>query len=128
MNLVRAQLQKKYGMTLTYTPFYYWPVKHYSITPPLVYPYPEDFITVGISGFPTRKEFSKEALLNLEHDFALLCANHHYKRYIQTELSNSPGTYENYFGKDIYGKFKALKQTYDPKDLFNRGDVFASIN
>lgn len=118
------QLQKKYSSLLAFAPFYYWPVKHYSIVPPLVYPNAEDFVTVGISGFPTTKEFNNELLLQLEKDFADLCSKNHYKRYIQTELSNTPTTYQKYFGNDIYEHFKKLKLEQDPKHLFNHGDVF----
>src|SRR5690606_33107836 len=96
----------------------------YSIVPPLVYPNAEDFVTVGISGFPTTKEFNNELLLQLEKDFSDLCSKNHYKRYIQAELSNTPTTYQKYFGNDIYEHFKKLKLEQDTKHLFYHGDVF----
>ena len=55
---------------------------------------------------------------------ALTKSDPEYRRYIQTEMTFGVVDYRAYFGDEVFGAFRALKERFDPDGVLGRGHVF----
>jgi FAD/FMN-containing dehydrogenase len=121
-----TSLEGRYADLLAFRNRYTYYIAHREIVAPLVWPYHTPCFAVGAWVRLRSARASQRAnLLELESDFMAIAHANGYRRYIQSELASGNGTYEQYFGALYYGRFRALKRSQDPYDLFNRGWVFA---
>jgi FAD/FMN-containing dehydrogenase len=93
--------------------------------PPLLYPFDEDFLLIGfmaILGVGTPRHDAK--IFAVEQEFVDIALRRNFKLYLQAENLGLRVDYKAYYGEEIYSKFRHLKESFDPHELFNRGVFF----
>lgn len=108
-----------------YRPDYVYPMTFARFNPKLIFPVDEDFVGVGIWGYP--KSSDPANLMDVEKDVAALVKAHEgtpYRRYIQSELVSPETDYRDYFGASLYDEFLGFKKQLDPALRLNCGTVF----
>lgn len=119
------KIKDKHSTTLEYRPDYVYPMTFLRFNPKLVFPLNEDFVGVGIWGYP--KSSDPESLLAIENEVTNLVVAHkhdNYRRYIQTEIVSPKANYRLYFGDSLYEEFESIKKKLDPQFRMNCGTVF----
>ena len=94
---------------------------------PLVWPHATPCYAVGSWGI--LKDTTSpgiEKVLAFDAAFTEMTLVNGYRRYVQSEVACGPDLYERYFGSEVYARFRALKLAKDPRNILNRGCVFAT--
>ena len=100
-------------------------VRRIAVTPPLLYPRDEDFVTLGVmavcSGIGT--DPAEAALTRAERAFVEQVLNHGWALYCQAENLTRSLDFRIYWGPDRWARFCELKTRFDPHDRINAGEV-----
>ena len=100
-------------------------VRRIGVTPPLLYPRDESFVTLGVmavcSGIGTDR--GEAALTRAERAFVEQVVNHGWALYCQAENLTRSLDFRSYLGPDRWARFCGLKTRFDPNDRINAGDV-----
>jgi len=105
---------------------YTYLITHREIVAPLIWPYSSPCNAVGSWGILNDvTAHGIEGMLAFDSDFTEIALANGYRRYVQSEVPHGPALYERYFGLEVYSHFRILKREHDPRNLFNRGWVFA---
>jgi hypothetical protein len=129
--ILRAELnaiKTRLPQLMKFLPEYYWPMKFFRFTPPLLFHAQSDFVCIGIWGHlppDATQEQRVRNVLKLEEEVTLLLSRHpHFRRYIQSEVVPSAGRLNTYFSPRIKEQFSKLKELYDHLMILNRIDGF----
>lgn len=96
------------------------PVRFRTFNPPLVFPEQKSFTVVGLEYLPIIASNSQLAV-RIDLNFADYVRGHHYRRYIQMEMTRDPKVIADYFGEHVWNEFRQVKQSLDPHGVFGRG-------
>lgn len=104
---------------------YRYIIRFREFTPPLVYPRAETFHVIGVMCYlVTGTPAADQRVLALESDFVEQALARRLHLYLQAENIGCRIDREAYYGARTYADFAALRRTFDPAGLFNRGVVF----
>ncbi len=96
--------------------------------PPLLYPHAGDFVLMGLmatfDGVGTAR--TDDRILDLERDFVGIAMRNGYRLYPQAENIGRAIDYAAYYDAGTYGRFRELKQRFDPDGIITPGVVFPS--
>ena len=104
---------------------YHYNISFHNFTPPLLYPFNERFLVVGIMSFLKINQLDKnEAILAIEANFIELAIENNFKLYLQAENIGRNINYREYYGDLVFDRFEELKHEFDPKYMINPGFIF----
>jgi hypothetical protein len=92
-------------------------------SPPLFYGRAGRFTAVGVWARAPTAALKAE----MESLFSELAASSGLRRYVQSETLEGPKAYREYFGEELYERFREMKERLDPQHLFNRDTVFPYV-
>ena len=100
-------------------------VRRIALTPPLLYPRDEDFVTVGVMAVCTGigTDSGEAALTRVERAFVEQVVDHGWALYGQAENLTRSLDFRTYWGPDRWARFCELKTRFDPHDRINAGEV-----
>ena len=100
-------------------------VRRIAVTPPLLYPRDEDFVTLGVMavcpGIGT--DPGEAALARAERAFVEQVVDHGWALYCQAENLTRSLDFRSYWGPDRWARFCELKTRFDPHSRINAGEV-----
>lgn len=101
-------------------------VRSRRFTPPLLYPRHEDFVLMGVMAAApgVGNDASEAALIAAEREFVADGLANGWSLYAQAENLSRSLDFEAYLGPERTGRFRALKQEFDPDWRINPGEVF----
>jgi FAD/FMN-containing dehydrogenase len=112
---------------LTFHEPYRYEMRALGVVPPLLFPYEEDAVALGIWATPTPSSSPKDAepaLRRVEVEVAAYAERRGYRRYLGAELAGGPDAYRANLGQAVWERFREIKAELDPAHLFGRGSVF----
>ncbi|MER2492641.1 FAD-binding oxidoreductase [Catenovulum sediminis] len=99
---------------------YHYNVQYKEFNPPLLYPYNEDFIVVGVMCyFDVGTEKHNLKIKEIEREFISLALKNKLFLYLQAENIGRNIDFCAYYGESIYEQFKLLKRQFDPEFIIN---------
>lgn len=113
--------------TLAWGLRYRFPIAHLTVDAPLVAPVGVDAVVVGVGGVPKAGDPAGRLAQALAADEVIRrwAVREGLRQYLTHELRHGPEVYRAQWGDEIYGRFLAIKDEFDPYHLVNRGVVFA---
>ncbi len=99
---------------------YRYDIRFKNFNPPLVFPFAEDFIVMGVMTF-LDVSIDDSAVKTLEQNFVDLADQGDYQLYLQAENIGRNVDFRDYFGPQIHDEFERLKVRFDPRGIINPG-------
>ena len=65
-----------------------------------------------------------QRIFEIDADFTKIALDNHFRLYLQAENISQAVNYQDYYGCEIYDRFKSLKDSFDPHNLLNPGIFF----
>lgn len=121
-----AQIQARHTSGLRWVEPYRYAIAHRGIHAPLVTPVAGDVVACGIWIVSSESEHraARAEIDQIEAEVEAMARAHGFRRYLSAERSVGPQVWRANLGEEIYDRFRVLKASFDPDQLFGRGVVF----